>query len=349
MRPARVLRVACIAVASFVISATGVQFAHAAEVTECDAIDEGRVHGVQVGAPHVLLVIAESYGRSDAVLVRCARTSDGYRRDWSRGGGVGWAGIAPPGAKREGDGRSPSGVFALDRPFGVADPGSSIGYLQLTATSCWDSTIGSARYNTYRDDPSCGPDDERMWDWSAYQYAQGMVIEYNTAPVVPGAGSAIFLHVGGPGTGGCVASDRATVEEIIRTSRAGDVIAIGVRAELVAAPTPAPRPVASDPSPTRGVAAGDAPTSPTTTPAVTADAGAPVPSTMPTVAGTAIATATAVDGGSTALGLVAQHGDGSDPTGALQRSALVLLGLLLALAIGVGSAVARHRRSLVPH
>ena len=346
MRPALALRVAFIAAATFVIAATGVHHAHAAEANECGAIDDGRAQGVQVGAPHVLLVIAEAYGRSDAILVRCTRTNDGYRREWSRSGGVGWAGIAPTGAKREGDGRSPSGVFALDRPFGVADPGSSIGYLQLTPTSCWDSTSGSARYNTYRDDPSCGPDDEHMWDWSGYQYTEGMVIEYNTAPVVPGAGSAIFLHVGGPGTGGCVASDRATVEEIIRTSRAGDVIAIGVRAELIVAPAPAPP--ALDPSPTPGAVAVDAPSSPATTLPTPVALDAPVPSTLPTVAGTAIAAATTIESESSTPAVAAQHGDGSDPTGALRRSVFVLLGLVAALAVGLGATVARNRRTLVP-
>ena len=343
MRPAPALRVVSLAAALVLLSVFGAHHARAAEATICGAIDEGRVTGLQPGAPHVLLVIAESYGRSDAELVRCARSNDGYRLEWSRRGGVGWAGIAPYGAKREGDGRSPSGVFALDRPFGVADPGSSIGYLQLTPTSCWDSTVGSPRYNTYRDDASCGADDEHMWDWSGYQYAEGMVIGYNTAPVVPGAGSAIFLHVGGPGTGGCVASDRATVEELIRTASAGDLIVIGVRSELVAAPTvrsepPGPPLAVADPAPPSTATIANAPVevAPTTT-------------TAPIVASIAIASATS-DGPEAVTTVSALQHDGSDPTSALTRSVLVLLLMFgaLALAIVVPVGVARRRRNLVP-
>ena len=50
-------------------------------------------------------------------------------------------------------------------------------------------------------------------------YEIGAVIEYNTNPVVPGKGSAIFFHVwGGPDspTAGCVAIEKPKLAEILK-------------------------------------------------------------------------------------------------------------------------------------
>ena len=55
------------------------------------------------------------------------------------------------------------------------------------------------------------------YGYDLYEY--GAVIGYTTAPVVPGRGSAIFLHVwGGAGrpTAGCVAVAKAELVEILR-------------------------------------------------------------------------------------------------------------------------------------
>jgi L,D-peptidoglycan transpeptidase YkuD (ErfK/YbiS/YcfS/YnhG family) len=48
-------------------------------------------------------------------------------------------------------------------------------------------------------------------------YPSFAVIEYNTDPVVPGAGSAIFIHadVGGP-TAGCVSLPLTELDQLLR-------------------------------------------------------------------------------------------------------------------------------------
>ena len=48
------------------------------------------------------------------------------------------------------------------------------------------------------------------------EYACAVVIEYNTQELVPGRGSAIFLHCGSRPTSGCVAVQEADLLRILR-------------------------------------------------------------------------------------------------------------------------------------
>jgi L,D-peptidoglycan transpeptidase YkuD (ErfK/YbiS/YcfS/YnhG family) len=117
---------------------------------------------------------------------------------------LGRGGLAPPGAKREGDGRTPSGTFRLPFLFGTGpDPGFAARYRRSHPWTAWDDDPASPRYNEWGDtrygDPGASPE---PMDVSAYVY--GAVIGYNTRRV-PGLGSAIFLHASiGIPTAGCV-------------------------------------------------------------------------------------------------------------------------------------------------
>jgi L,D-peptidoglycan transpeptidase YkuD (ErfK/YbiS/YcfS/YnhG family) len=55
-------------------------------------------------------------------------------------------------------------------------------------------------------------------------YDIGAVIEYNTSPVVPGQGSAIFLHIWRDGgrkpTAGCVALEKSRLRRLLAWLRA---------------------------------------------------------------------------------------------------------------------------------
>ncbi len=119
-------------------------------------------------------------------------------------GHVGRNGVSA--AKVEGDGMTPMGLFAIPSAFGnEPDPGCLLPYRQATEKSYWVDDPDSASYNMWVED-----DGERDWksaehisDYSS-AYAYAAVIAYNTDPVTPGAGSAIFLHVGSNPTSGCV-------------------------------------------------------------------------------------------------------------------------------------------------
>ena len=119
-------------------------------------------------------------------------------------GHVGKNGVAAD--KREGDKKTPAGLFPLTRAFGIRpDPGSTLPYRQVTADSYWVDDPASRFYN-----PWVEGTEERDWssaehlaDYDA-QYAYAVVVDYNVEPVVPGGGSAIFLHCGTRPTAGCI-------------------------------------------------------------------------------------------------------------------------------------------------
>ena len=181
--------------------------------------------GPAAGAEQVVVV----RGSGQRATVRaCSRTADGYVTDLGPfTGWVGRGGVAPAGAKREGDGRTPSGVFGLRGGFGVrADPGLAQGWFTVDADDVWVDDPGSALYNTHQRLPADGrwASAEQLANPPAYDYAQ--VIGYNEG-ATPGAGSAIFLHVatGGP-TAGCVSLPASQLLEVLRWQRPGAVTAI---------------------------------------------------------------------------------------------------------------------------
>ncbi len=171
-------------------------------------------------AGQVVLVTASRYGATTATLTAYERLAGGA---WSQTFGpwtarLGTRGLAPPGEKREGDGRTPSGVYGFDFFFGVsADPGVRFPYRRITSRSIvWDDDPSSPRYNTWvdLDREQAGAEPEPMYVSPAYDH--GAVIAYNTART-PGLGSAIFLHVstGGP-TAGCVSLPAGQLVEVLR-------------------------------------------------------------------------------------------------------------------------------------
>ena len=171
-------------------------------------------------AGQAVVVTADRYGTTTAMLTAYERDgAGGWRRvfgPWSAR--VGTRGLAPPEEKREGDGRTPSGVYGVDFFFGVApDPGVRFPYRRVTGKSIvWDDDPASPLYNTWvdLDRQQSGAEPEPMYVTPAYDH--GAVIAYNTART-PGLGSAIFLHVsnGGP-TAGCVSLPAGQLVEVLR-------------------------------------------------------------------------------------------------------------------------------------
>ena len=118
--------------------------------------------------------------------------------------------------KREGDGRTPAGVFAAGEAFGMGPTLLPEGRRRTLTegTACVDDTRSPA-YNTITTDPLAkGISHEKMW--TIPQYRQGLVIR-NATNAAKRGGSCIFLHVWkGPGkpTSGCIAAEEPHVEAI---------------------------------------------------------------------------------------------------------------------------------------
>ena len=162
----------------------------------------------QTGAEQVFIVAAHE--KTTAWVSMHEKDEDGeWRMILSTPGYIGKNGL---GKEREGDGKTPVGVFCFNRAFGIAeDPGCAIPYVQADEKTYWsgDQRRGM-RYNelvSLEDCPRLNrAASERIVD-CVYEYQYCLNISYNDAGT-PGAGSAIFLHCLGsrkPYTGGCVA------------------------------------------------------------------------------------------------------------------------------------------------
>jgi L,D-peptidoglycan transpeptidase YkuD (ErfK/YbiS/YcfS/YnhG family) len=162
------------------------------------------------------------------------RSNDAYGAQLECGGerlraAIGLSGI---GVKRaEGDGLTPVGVFPLRnvlfRADRVARPLTGLPLRQLAADDGWCDAPGDPAYNQPVKVP-CRISVESLWrDDMLYDLV--VVIGFNDAPVVPGLGSAIFLHVAredyGP-TQGCVALAKDDLVRVVAQLKPGDTIAI---------------------------------------------------------------------------------------------------------------------------
>jgi D-alanyl-D-alanine dipeptidase len=127
---------------------------------------------------------------------------------WGRGLHPGQDGLQ----KREGDGKSPAGIFSFGTAFGHATPSAvsfKVPYVQVTGTlECVDDS-GSEFYNQIVDNQEVKKDwssSERMLEVGP-QYGWGIFVNHND-PAQAKGGSCIFLHVWGRQgmpTSGCTA------------------------------------------------------------------------------------------------------------------------------------------------
>ncbi len=127
---------------------------------------------------------------------------------------MGRKGFALPGEKREGDGKTPSGIYALGDAFGYAEiMDTGLRYRQSGSEDFWVDDVESPNYNQWvHGDPHAKSFEKMHRDDRLY--SAGIIVEYNTAPIVKGAGSAIFLHVwraSNKGTAGCVALEEKNI------------------------------------------------------------------------------------------------------------------------------------------
>jgi L,D-peptidoglycan transpeptidase YkuD (ErfK/YbiS/YcfS/YnhG family) len=101
------------------------------------------------------------------------------------------------------------------------DPGVRYAYHGLVCGDWWDGDPASAAYNTFQhvacsQNPPFAGNSEALWR-QPVAYSSFAVVEYNTGPVVAGAGSAVFVHADtGAPTAACVSVPLADLDQLLR-------------------------------------------------------------------------------------------------------------------------------------
>ncbi len=148
---------------------------------------------------------------------------------------IGRNGFAETGAKREGDGKTPSGIYPLKTTFGYdASVKTQMPYRQAREDDVWVDDPHSEDYNRWVKEPATKAASYEMMKRDDDLYKYGVIIEYNTDPVVQENGSAIFLHIWkgeGMPTAGCVAVSEKDIVKIIEwlDPTAAPLIITGIR------------------------------------------------------------------------------------------------------------------------
>ncbi len=132
---------------------------------------------------------------------------------------IGRNGFAPPGEKKEGDGRTPSGIYPLKMTFGYNKAvKTKMPYRQAGENDIWVDDPRADDYNRWTEKHKTNAVSYEMMKRDDNLYKYGIIIEYNTAPVIKGNGSAIFLHIWkgkGIPTAGCVAVSEENLIKIL--------------------------------------------------------------------------------------------------------------------------------------
>ena len=188
----------------------------------------------------VILVTTENDTATAGTLICYDRTGDGWTQSLETiNVTIGRSGLAwgqglhmnPEGEyqKREGDGKSPAGIFLIGNAFGYDEnplEGSKLAYKQCTERDYFVDDPNSEDYNQWVSLPDSVENNPKEF-WNSFermklrnhQYSLGAVVNHNMSPVQPGKGSAIFIHIWeapGIATSGCTAMETADLEKLLK-------------------------------------------------------------------------------------------------------------------------------------
>ena len=197
--------------------------------------------GVPPDSRQLLVAIAKDWDSDKALLWAMDRTDQGWAPAFDAPievllgrNGLAWGrGVEPtkaPGGlvKREGDRRTPAGIFKIGRIYGEAEklPGGSVyPYRQIGRWDAWVDDLKNPYYNRhYIAKPGKVPpwfESQRMrLGDAAYEFR--IEIRHNADPPVPGFGSAIFFHIRrgeDRPSSGCTVMTRSNLVKVIQWLR----------------------------------------------------------------------------------------------------------------------------------
>ncbi len=186
-----------------------------------------------------LVGIADSWDSSHATLRFYQKTGGQWKQEgapWKarlgKSGLIWGAGIQPvPGGaatKKEGDWRSPAGVFALGGVWGYETTirkNPKLFYRKVTSRDLWIEDPTSPQYNRnviLDHEPATAWEKKQQMKQDDPAHALKLFIAHNAPPkVVPGAGSSIFFHIwrggGSKPTAGCTTMEESKLRNLIAT------------------------------------------------------------------------------------------------------------------------------------
>ena len=185
----------------------------------------------------MLVVAAFSADATDAWIALHEKQDDGsWHMVMTTPVFIGKAGL---GKTKEGDSKTPLGVFHFNRAFGIADdPGCAIPYTKVDNDSYWSGDPREGyHYNelvSLKDCPDLDKENsEHLIDY-IYHYQYCLNISYNEE-CVPGLGSGIFLHCLAPAkpfTAGCVSMPEDHMKFVMQRVDENTVVVIDTYEKL---------------------------------------------------------------------------------------------------------------------
>ncbi len=177
----------------------------------------------------MIVVSSSDYSSSDAKLQRYIFAGSKWQKvgqeiDIKIGkNGMGWGlGLhnIPPNAtiiKKEGDGKSPIGIFTLGNAFGYEPYEVKYPYKIMSEKDHCVDDIHSKWYNQIIDSTKVAKDydSHEVMKFKANYYRYGIVVKHNPNNI-PSRGSCIFIHIKDIPTTGCDAMSEEQIKEIIQ-------------------------------------------------------------------------------------------------------------------------------------
>ena len=195
--------------------------------SQSPSVSQSFVANISISKHTTQAITVVGNGGSSATLTVHTKHNGVWTETLSCSARVGRNGIT--GNKREGDGKTPRGIYSFGQAFGVAgNPGTSRRWLQVNNNHYWVDDVNSSYYNKLVDASQTGiqwSSAEHLISYpTAYRYA--IALNYNTA-CTPGAGSAIFLHCStGGATAGCISVSQSDMIRILKMIQGDTLIGI---------------------------------------------------------------------------------------------------------------------------
>ncbi|MDH4128893.1 MAG: L,D-transpeptidase family protein [Spirochaetota bacterium] len=132
---------------------------------------------------------------------------------------IGKKGFAKLDQKKEGDLKTPTGLFPLALIFGYSfSVDTKMPYKQAKDNDFWVDDPESDQYNKWVSGKINAKSAERM-KRKDHLYKYGIVVEYNVNPIIKGKGSAMFFHIWrykNRSSAGCVVMNEKNILRIIK-------------------------------------------------------------------------------------------------------------------------------------